>query len=233
MTIAAFPKQLLKTTGSKIPTMNPNLRKLVLTAHLVSSIGWLGAVAAFVVLDIAAMNDINAQAVSAAYLSMALITRFVIVPLALAALLTGLVQALGTPWGLFRHYWVLVKLALTLFATIVLLQKVAPINFAAAQASKPQLSGIALQALGGPLAVHSVGGLLVLLVITTVSVYKPWGLTLYGRRRLREQGFEPVPGSSNAIRFWIFLIAIATFLLLLAAQHLRHASAGILGHHGH
>jgi hypothetical protein len=40
----------------------------------------------------------------AAYLAMDLTSRFVIVPLARASLLTGLAQALGTPWGLFRHY---------------------------------------------------------------------------------------------------------------------------------
>ena len=39
-----------------------------------------------------------------AYLAMDLIGWFVIVPLSLASLLTGLVQALGTTWGLFRHY---------------------------------------------------------------------------------------------------------------------------------
>jgi hypothetical protein len=46
---------------------------------------------------------------------------YVIVPLAVAALLTGLVMALGTPWGLFRHYWVLISLVLTILATVVLL----------------------------------------------------------------------------------------------------------------
>ena len=47
--------------------------------------------------------------------------NFVIVPLAIASLLTGVVQALATPWGLFRHYWVVIKLFLTVFATLVLL----------------------------------------------------------------------------------------------------------------
>lgn len=223
----------LMKTGARGFLLGPRVRKLVLTAHLVSSIGWLGAVAGFAALDISALNDRNAQVVSAAYLSMALITRFVIVPLAIAALLTGLIQALGTPWGLFRYYWVLAKLGLTLLATVVLLQKVALINYAASQASKPQLSGVALQALGRPLALHSVGGLLVLFVITTVSVYKPWGLTAYGKRILREQGFVPTLGSARATWRWVYVAGIFLLLLLVGMQHFHHLSGALLEHHRH
>ena len=47
--------------------------------------------------------------VRAAFLAMESIGWFVIVPLSLAALPTGLVQSLGTEWGLFRHCWMLAK----------------------------------------------------------------------------------------------------------------------------
>src|SRR5215469_13667182 len=101
--------------------MTPALRKLNLTAHVSSSIGWLGAVASFLVLSIAGLTSQNAEIVRGAYLSMNLIGQFIIVPLSLAALLTGLVQSLGTHWGLFRHYWVSAKFVLTILATIILL----------------------------------------------------------------------------------------------------------------
>jgi hypothetical protein len=55
--------------------------------------------------------------VRAAYPAMELIARFVIVPLAFGSLLTGLIPSFGTPSGLSRHYWVLVKFLLTIFAT--------------------------------------------------------------------------------------------------------------------
>src|SRR5437762_3503112 len=100
--------------------MTPSLRKLVLTAHVTFSVGWLGAVAAFLVLAIAGLTNQDTQIVRSAYLAMELTARFVVVPLAFASLLSGLVQSLGTPWGLVRHYWVLVKLLLTTFATIIL-----------------------------------------------------------------------------------------------------------------
>src|SRR5712691_1257570 len=102
-------------------TMTPRLRKLALTAHITCSVGWLGAVASFLVLSIAGLTSQDAEVVRGAYLAMNLIGLFIIVPTSLAALTTGLVQALGSQWGLLRHYWVLVKFLLAIFATIALL----------------------------------------------------------------------------------------------------------------
>src|SRR6266705_6536215 len=113
-------------------TMAPSLRKFALIAHVTSSVGLLGSIAAFLALAVAGLTSQDADIVRAAYLAMDLITRFVIVPLAFASLLPGLIQSLGTPWGLFRHYWVLAKLLLTVFVTIVLLIKLELISYAAA-----------------------------------------------------------------------------------------------------
>ena len=101
--------------------MSPGLRKLNLTAHVTSSVGWLGAVAAFLVLSIAGLTSRNAETVRGAYISMNLMGKFIVVPLSLAALVTGLVQSLGTQWGLFRYYWVFVKFMLGIGATLLLL----------------------------------------------------------------------------------------------------------------
>ena len=91
-------------------TMTPRLRKLALTVHVTSSVGWLGAVMAFLALAIVGLASQNTQTVRAVYLAAVPITWYVLVPLAVASLLTGLTSSLGTPWGLFRHYWVLFKL---------------------------------------------------------------------------------------------------------------------------
>ena len=93
--------------------MTPSLRKFALTTHLTSSVGWLGAVGGFLALAVAGLFSRDEQLVRAAYVSMELITWFVIVPLAFVSLLTGLIESLGTPWGLFRHYWILAKLVIT------------------------------------------------------------------------------------------------------------------------
>jgi hypothetical protein len=179
--------------------MSPSLRKFALTVHLTLSVGWIGAVAAYTGLDIAAATSQNAQTLRAAYVAMELIARSVIVPLALSSLLTGLVMSLGTKWGLFRHYWVLMSLLLTIFATVVLLVETRTINHFAGIAADPTTSREDLRALGSTL-VHSVGGTVVLLVILVLNVYKPQGMTRYGwrkeqeeRRKQREQRTALVP----------------------------------------
>src|SRR6266700_758020 len=161
--------------------MPPRLRKFALTAHVTSSVGWLGAVAGFLALAIAGLTSHDAQIVRAAYLAMNLTAWFVILPLAFASLLTGIVQSLGTEWGLFRHYWVLTKLLLTVFATIVLLLKMEPICRIAGVAAETTLSHADLRQTRIALVLHAGGGLLVLLVAATLSVFKPWGRTRYGR----------------------------------------------------
>ena len=79
--------------------MTSAFRKLNLTAHVTSSVGWIGAVAAFLALAIAGLTSHDAHMVRVAYPAMELIARFVIVPLALASLVSGLIQSLGTPWA--------------------------------------------------------------------------------------------------------------------------------------
>ncbi len=51
---------------------------------------------------------------------MNLIGLYIIVPLSVAALLTGLIQSLGIQWGLFRHGG-LMKFLLTIGATSLLM----------------------------------------------------------------------------------------------------------------
>src|SRR5882724_11427779 len=116
--------------------MTSSLRKFALTAHVTSSVALLGAIAAFLALALTGLASQDEQMVRAAYLSMELIASRVIVPLAFAALLTGVFQSLATPWGLFQHYWVLIKLVLTVFAASVLLIKMGLIGRAAGMAAE-------------------------------------------------------------------------------------------------
>jgi uncharacterized membrane protein len=166
-------------------TMPPRLRKAVLTAHVITSVGWLGAVLAYLALDVTAATSRNVPLVRAAYLAMEVTVVYAVVPLALASVFIGIVNALGTPWGLFRHYWVLVKFALTLVATAVLLLETRTIRALATAAG----SAADPRELPGSLP-HSVGGLIVLLLVTVLSVYKPRGMTRYGWRKQHEQRYK-------------------------------------------
>jgi hypothetical protein len=166
--------------------MGAGLRKFVLAAHLTFSVGWIGAVVGYLALGVAAVTSQDAQTVRAAWIAMELTGWFAIVPLAIAALLTGLVMALGTKWGLFRHYWVLFSLALTIIATVVLLLHMPTVSVMADVAR--EADGADLGGLGGDL-LHPGVGLLVLLVITGLNVYKPRGMTRYGQRKQEATGF--------------------------------------------
>lgn len=168
-------------------TMTPGVRKLVLTAHVSSSVGWLGAVAGFLALAVSGLVSSDAQTVRAAYIAMELTAWFVIVPLSLASPVTGVVQSLGTTWGLFRHYWVLIKFLITIPATILLLLHMRPIGHLAHVVAETTLTRGDLAGLRIQLVADAGAAILVLLVATTLSVYKPRGLTPYGRRKQREE----------------------------------------------
>jgi hypothetical protein len=132
--------------------------------------------------------------VRAAYLAMDLTGWFIIVPLSFASLLTGLVQALGTDWGLFRHYWVLMKLLINILATLLLLLHMQPVSHVAGVAAEATLSSADLRGLRSQLVADAGAALVALLVATTLSVYKPRGLTRYGWRKRQEQRLAgPVP----------------------------------------
>jgi hypothetical protein len=168
--------------------MTPALRKFALTAHVTCSVGWLGAVAGVLALAIAGLTSQDAQTVRAAYLAMELTAWFVLVPLALASLVTGLVQSLGTTWGLFRHYWVLFKLLINVFATIVLLMYTQTLGSLAGVAEETTLSSDDLGVLRSPSPLlHASAALLLLLAATTLAVYKPRGMTRYGQRKQHDQ----------------------------------------------
>jgi hypothetical protein len=165
--------------------MTPRLRKFALTAHVASSVGWLGAVVVFLGLAVVGLTSPNAQTVRGAYLVMEPAAWFVLVPLAFASLLTGLVQSLGTTWGLFRHYWVIFKLIINVVTTIVLLVYMETFSFMAGVAADPNAElGVVRNA--SP-ALHAGAALLLLLVATTLAIYKPRGMTRYGQRKLDER----------------------------------------------
>jgi hypothetical protein len=163
--------------------MGPGLRKAVLSAHLTLSVGWIGAVVAYLALGIASVRTSKSETIRAAWIGMELAGWYAIVPLAVASLATGLVMALGTKWGLFRHYWVIFSFVLTAFATVVLLLHMPTVSSMTdiARTADPAT----LRALGGDLSHPSIG-LGVLLVVQVLNLYKPKGLTRYGQRKQRE-----------------------------------------------
>lgn len=154
-------------------------RKAMLTGHVLASVGWLGAVASFGAISIVALVSTDPETVRGAYAVMEQAGWWVMLPLSVASLATGIVQGWGTRWGVLRHYWVVVKLVINVVATVVLvmyMQTLVALADDAAVAADPTT-------VASPSPVVHAGGALVLLVCATIlSIYKPRGLTKRGRR---------------------------------------------------
>lgn len=193
--------------------MTKRMSKLVLTSHVTFSIGWVGAVAVFLALAINGLKSNNEQLVRACLLAMKISGWFVILPLCLTALATGIVQAIWTKWGLFRYYWIVVKLFLTLGSTILLLLHLQPIDELANAASQPAFSDSKHAPQIIDLIAKSGAAILVLIIITTISIYKPWGK------------FEMKGGISKSL---IIAAVIGVALLIFVLMHLFGG-----GMHGH
>ena len=154
--------------------MRPPVRKLALVAHVGASVGWLGAVAASLALGLVGLVAADPAVVRAVYLVLEPVGWSTLVPLSVASLLTGLIQSLGSAWGLARHYWVLIKLVMNLIATGVLLLYMQTLG---------SLAELARAANGGPSlrtpspVVHAGAAIVLLLVALALSVFKPRGVT--------------------------------------------------------
>jgi hypothetical protein len=227
--------------------MTPRLSKFMLTAHIALSVGWLGAVAGFLVLSIASLTSRNGEIVRGAYISMNLIGRYAIVPLSFAALLTGLVQSLGSSWGLFRQYWTAIKFGLTVGAVFLLLLHEFGNATRLARYVLSLTAGVLPDAgsIGSQLAVEAAFAVLVLVITTVLSVYKPWGLTRYGWRiqqrgrvqlnvtgtpdRTALSGSDYAATHALPLGLKIFLAMTALLVGLFAASH--HLGGHGPGHH--
>ncbi len=161
--------------------MSPRARRLFLVAHIAASVGWIGAAVTSLALAVVPLASGDPQLVRGIYLSLPVIGWYALVPFGVASLATGLIQSLGTTWGLLRHYWVLLKLPMNLFATAVLLLYMETLDYLADQARAAPDTGVASMGDPSPV-VHAIGAIALLLVALVLSVYKPRGLTRRGRR---------------------------------------------------
>ena len=210
--------------------MAPGLRRLTFTTHVTSSVGWIGAVLVFLALAVIAMTSQDERTVRGAYLVMAPTAWFVLVPLAHVSLLSGIVLSLGTAWGLFRHYWVIFKLLITVFATVILLIYMETFMQMAGVAADP-IVGLDLVRNASPL-VHSVLALILLIAATVLGIYKPFGMTPYGARTSSAQrqavtsplvpSGPALPANPATAARWPYLFAIVAiaFVLFFVLLHL-------------
>jgi hypothetical protein len=206
-------------------TLSPTWRKVALSAHVTASVGWFGAVVAFLTLAIIGLRGSGREElIRSAYIAMEAVGWFVIVPFSLAALATGVIQSLGTQWGLFRHYWVLAKLLITVGASGLLLLHMQVASTVAEAASAGRLSIDHMRDPRMQLVADAGAASLVLLMAILLSIFKPQGQTSFvGAQGLgiREQSAR----TPMVYAFWFTLIA------LIVAIVVQHLSGGMAGHH--
>ena len=200
-----------------------------MTSHITFSVGWLGAVAVFIALAVTALTTMNNQIARSALLAMDISAWYVIVPFSLASLLTGLVQAFVTKWGLFKHYWIVIKLFLTIVMTILLLLHMQPISYLASVATEPSFSNSQYAKQIIDMIIKAGLAVLVLVAITTISVYKPWG-KIKRYQNANEKQFVLQNKNIKSKKSWTFYLLIGLGLLILFVI-IKHLSGG--GMHRH
>ena len=157
-----------------------SIRKFILLVHILTSVGWIGAVAVFLALALTGLNNPMPQTARALYIAMDPITTCIIVPFAIASLTTGLIISLGTRWGLFRHYWVFFKFLINTLSLPILFLHISIIHRVAAAAKSSPFLPTDLHQDRLQLVAASAASLASLLIATFLSVYKPRGLTPFG-----------------------------------------------------
>lgn len=163
--------------------LRPNVRKAALTFHVLCTVGWFGSVAAYLALALTGLSSADPHLVRASYTAMALLGWRVIAPASAAALVTGILQALGTAWGLTRHWWVLLKLGLTLLAAAALLVHLQSTSLMAKTVKVRDLAPSELVAARWQLVIAPTLALILLAFNASLGVVKPSGLTPLGTPR--------------------------------------------------
>jgi hypothetical protein len=201
-------------------TVPPVSRKALLTAHVVSSVGWIGAVAAFLALNVVGLTTEDPALSRGMFRAMNVTGLYVIVPASLLSVLTGVLQGMWTPWGLWRHRWVATKLVVGLLATLALLLH----QFTAVrEAARRAELGVEVGGVGAQLVADASVAIAILVFATILSIYKPWGLTRHGQR-LRDSVAEPAGMSwSRKLVIAIAILAVGAFVTLhLAGGGMKH-----------
>jgi hypothetical protein len=198
--------------------MTHPFRDIALSIHVIASVGWAGALGVFLAHALAGLFSTDEQVVRAMYMAMSISAWFVILPLSVAAFATGVIQALGTAWGLIRHYWIVFKLVMTATATVVLLMKLTPISYLAEMAAQPTFSSTDLLGLRTSTMLHAAGGVIVLALIIGLAILKPRGLTPYGAWK-QDQKVQTDTASGDGLMQgtprWVKAFAVISAIIVL------------------
>lgn len=166
--------------------LSPKWRKMVLLLHVVSAVGWLGLHIGNVTFAITGLVTDDPVTQRTVFRAVDLLGGMLLIPISLLAFTTGVVLALGTRWGLVRHWWVLTKFVLTLIPVILIPVSLLPgyRDLAELVNEAPAGQVVDTGTSGPSLVIAAIVSTSMYLTSVTLSVFKPWGRTKWGKRRL-------------------------------------------------
>jgi Predicted integral membrane protein (DUF2269) len=169
--------------------LSASARKLTLTIHIISAIGWIGVDFVLFVFAFTGLTSDDPSTIAICYQAIEMFAVVLLVPLGLLSLATGLLLGWGSKYGILRYHWVLWKLILNLVLTTLVIVLLRPgVNEAADLVTEsPGTIPDQLEQARANLIFPPTVSITVLTFATVLAVYKPWGRTKYGRRRLEEE----------------------------------------------
>jgi|Tabmets5t2r1_1033131.scaffolds.fasta_scaffold13168_1 Predicted integral membrane protein (DUF2269) len=169
--------------------LSASARKLTLTIHIISAIGWIGVDFVLFVFAFTGLTSDDPSTIAICYQAIEMFAVVLLVPLGLLSLATGLLLGWGSKYGILRYHWVLWKLILNLVLTTLVVVLLRPgVNEAADLVTEsPGTIPDQLEQARANLIFPPTVSITVLTFATVLAVYKPWGRTGYGRRRLEEE----------------------------------------------
>ncbi|MDX2680484.1 PDR/VanB family oxidoreductase [Streptomyces sp. NY05-11A] len=174
-------------------------RKVTLAVHILSSVGWVGLSLSMATLALIGYLTSDPGVAEGAYYAMYVFDESTVSLVSLVCGASGVLLGCGTPWGLMRHWWVLVKWVLTLAVAAFAWVYTHPLVLTAAEKAAAAEGGVYRPGTEGTLLAWTVPPVFGVLVFTGVlSVYKPWGRTRRGRRYAQTRAAAPVPATASA-----------------------------------
>ncbi|UUZ83686.1 hypothetical protein LJK88_07655 [Paenibacillus sp. P26] len=154
-------------------------KQLIIVIHVLSVVCWLGGAMAMLLLGMYMLKAENGEQLYYTLDNMHLIDVVFIRYTALVALLTGIVLSVWTNWGLFKHYWILIKLILTLaliaFGIEYMGDWLSQIVRMAKQERFLALSDAAFLKASYSLIGGALANIVSLVFMTAISYFKPFG----------------------------------------------------------
>ncbi|MER6992594.1 hypothetical protein ABT337_21595 [Saccharopolyspora hirsuta] len=176
------------TTARPSRRLSGRGRKAFLAVHLLSAAAWFGIDLALGTLVVTALVTDSPQTAGAALQAVGIFAVWPMFGTSLVCLASGAVLGLGTKYGLLRYWWVVVKLAINVLFSVLILAALRPgINEAADIGTRLAAGDTTAEIPANLLAPVAVAPTL-LITAYLLSVFKPWG-----RLRTPDRHSAPAP----------------------------------------